>query len=315
MSFKETPWDFFKKHKRFFVENKKVYSLYCYDPFIERMILNKLIKKNSVKKVNVIDVSFVDEDWIENNLCYNDLFGDEKTFIILNAENLSSKAKERLLIEKLEHSPHCLIMSFGKSVTFLNKRDDIVFYSIPEPPFWFFKNIINFLCTEFKVQLSSGMKDYLYENIEHSVGSFINVLKTIKISFQDTVNLKGSDIEPFIEKTRFDKFFLAEQYGQKNFDTFYSYICERDFSYEDLRDLFSFMQNHLIKMSDISFMEEKKRLSQYDKSLVMVSKKWNSLEIEQSRKIFQDFEILAKSKSEFLATQIRVKWMEIGISS
>ena len=99
--------------------------------------------------------------------------------------------------------------------------------------------------------------------------------------------------------------FRIKNYGNKKFKPFFESVSQAPLNFESFRSLCSFMQTHLIKLADPSYIKGKAKPSQYDKKILSESKLWKSAELRRSLRFFGELEILAKSKNREVFDRLR----------
>jgi len=98
---------------------------------------------------------------------------------------------------------------------------------------------------------------------------------------------------------------MASLFTRKKMIDFYDRLVMLEGDFDKMRGFFNFMQSHLIKLSDTSYLSQKPRLTQYDKDLLGTSKLWNTSDIAKNIKTFNHWEILSKKKDSSLWNEIR----------
>ena len=95
MSSKWRPWDFLKHHPEVIDKDKPSLTvLYCTDPFVERILRNKLDFKNWFGQSSLIisSIEFT-PDWVEENVLTLSLFGGDQPICVLQGSHLSAQSK------------------------------------------------------------------------------------------------------------------------------------------------------------------------------------------------------------------------------
>ena len=314
------PWDFFKHNPSIIDQNTKgLYAIEVFDPYLEKMVTFRL--KSYGHKFNNIVGNEVTPDWLSSKFKELDLFSfnqetqtEETSFwLVLNAGDIPKESRQLILEKEINFSSHVFVLSFAKKNTFFEeiaKVKEFTALKMEEPRFWETSKYLSFLCDQLKINIDSTVQQYLLESVPNYTQDFIQALSKLK-RFN---NKWGSDkaqlklLKELILKTRVDQFELASKFSQRNKIYFYKSLIDTELDYDSLRSLFNFMQGHLLKLYDPSYMQKKARLSKYDKEIDAHSKLWKQSELLDEVDHFTEFEILAKKKSESLLTLMRSEY-------
>lgn len=302
-------WDFFNHHPKVLQHGiQGIYAWYCFDPYI-----SKLVKDSIDKSITITTVmgNEVNTSWLEDNFLSLNLFGNNESFLIQNAQMLSKECQKIIQDSELLLDNRYLILSFSEQSTFFKKiitQENVLSYEILAPKFWDYQKLLEFFADKFRVRLSYQVKQIILDRVNNTCANFINILKSLQINFcQNEISLEM--LNDVLVSERLDKFELATTFCLKKIDQFYKRILESSVGHETLRDLFFFMQGHLMKVYDTSFLDQKSKLSQYDKKVLGFSKSWNRQELEQQIDHFRKLEQMAKVKSIHLMNEIRSQYL------
>ena len=146
--------------------------------------------------------------------------------------------------------------------------------------------------------------NYLTDAIPDNSGEIINALKTIKLNFGSSqYNLL--DVKKIIASTRLDQFKLASLFGKRNFLDFFRELEKLPLDTEDQIGFYRFMQGHLFKLMDISYIAKKPRPSKYDKEIQAHAALWDRPMLQKSIRSFAELEIEAKKKNPYIKDKVR----------
>lgn len=302
MHSKQRPWGFFENFP--LGNNPGLYGSYCYDPYLERLIQNKWSShiKNMGLNNHVILGNEVTADWIDENLNSLDLFGGQDSYMILNGEDISTSAGEKLLelgpIEKF------LFISFSKSGKLFLKlcKSEGQFFTMEAPKFWENDKLLDFLSKELGTSLTPPIKNYILTNITHEVGSFINALKLISIHFGGK-NIALEDLKEIIPPSRMDIFALASLYGDKKKKDFFHKLLNLEVSQKEWLSFFNFMIGHLFKLTG-----DLKGNSKYERELARQKSLWTLSDINNEIKLFG--ELQKEVKGGNLKEKLRLAYLK-----
>ena len=316
MLFKDKPWGFFKEHPNLLGPTKTgFFSLYCLDPFIERIAHQRIKQelKKVERKLKFVIGGEISIDWLEDNFVIPSLFAEDESFHVLHAEDIPNKVQDYILEHQIEFSNKLLILSFTKKSKLfdkLTKNKEGTHYKIELPMFWEGERLLDFYCQEMKITLSRRVRDFLLETVPHVSEHFVNSLKIIRVHLGHGNDGDLESLKELIEPSKFDKFHLAHLFSEKKKTAFYQELLRFTLPKEELMLFFSFMQGHLLKVSDPSYTNDKKgKLSKYDKEIQHSSKHWNADELKREINNFSRMQIKAKSGSVLLTDYLRKSYL------
>lgn len=309
MSSKWRPWDFLKHHPTIVDrDNKGLTVVYCTDPFVERILRNR-IKFEEWEGQGALTMSGTDlsTQWIEENLMTLSLFGGDQAVCILQGHSISSTVKKFLIDNEIADGSRHIVYFLNGDKKFFNdwqKKSSGQFLEVEEPKFWEYGKLLTYFADEMSMKLPMDVHNYLSEAVPHNSGEFINTLKTIRLSF-GTGPYKLNDIKKIIPSTRLDQFRLASLLSKKQLVAFYRELEKLSLDPEDQIGFYNFLQGHLFKLMDPSYIQKKARPSKYDKEIQANAPLWKRDELQKKIRTFAKFEIEAKKKSPYLKEKIR----------
>jgi len=303
-------WDFLKNHEEVINPHSKgLYSFWSFDPFINRILKERIPEQLGGENPRVLLGNDLSPEWIENNLQTLSLFGGGEPYIVQHAELIPNSVSEMILEGQVDFSDRFFILFFYKDCPLrqkLNKKkDEAIHTSIMAPAFWEFSKLLDFLADYFHIRFSFEGKKFFLDTIPHECAAFYNALNVLKLIYPDHQELSQKDIEDVLVSTRLDKFQLAQLFCQRKFNGFFAKLLSIELDYDQLRSFFSFMQGHLIKVMDPSYVERKPRVSKYDREIVGQSKMWRKKDLLKSIRTFAELEILVKRKDPSLLPRLR----------
>lgn len=311
---KWNPWDYARNHSNFIPEQSTLCAYYCFDPFVEKVLYGRFLASRSEAPHAVLGAELTIE-WVEENILGTDLFGEPASYRVLHAENMSAKVKKFLLENTIVPESGHFILSFSSDDKFLtefSKKQEGHFFKIPAVPFWFNDKLLDFFADGMGMRLPWDVKQYLMGAIEAEGGEFVTALKQIALAMPVS-EISLERVREVVGAKKLDQFALAETFCKKDFINFYKFFLDDDrfetLGFDSLRFFFSFMQGHLQKISDPSYIAGKPKPSQYDKAIQSFSKTWRFEELANYTNQFAKFEIAAKMKSDGLKEELRLAYL------
>jgi hypothetical protein len=131
----------------------------------------------------------------------------------------------------------------------------------------------------------------------------------LKLNFPDSKEVSVGDVKGLFTLDKLDQFAMASLFTRKKFVDFYARLVMLEGDFDKMRGLFNFMQSHLVKLADTSYMSQKSRLTQYDKDLQSTSKLWKNDDIMKEIERFNEWEIQSKTKNNLLWSQLRQTYL------
>lgn len=305
-------WDYFKNYKTGIDSSSGIYAFQVFDPLISSLLRQKFPRELFYdQKLPVFTGKDLSLSWFEDNYQTLGLFGNQESYVITQAETLSAESKEFLLNSDLIMDGRFLILFFDKADSLykeLIKKENVNGIDIQAPAFWESDKLLEFLAELLKVQLSYEAKNIILSYVEHTCLEFHNLLTKLSVNYGDK-SISKEMLAEVIEKNRIDNFELAKLFGHKKMKDFYSLLVELDPDYDDLRSLFYFLQTHMIKVADPSFIYDKKRKTKYDDQILGQSKLWRADELKYALNFLKNIEMQSKIKNPFIKEELRSAYL------
>lgn len=276
--------------------------IYTADPYLEKIILEKVKRKFGPRDWWVSFGGEVSSDWISTNFINLDLFSQTRPGIIINGELLPEKFFDA--ITQVNWQENFLLIMFSKETSrFSALAKNFSAHSLMAPRFWETHKLLELLCEQMRVPLSEQMKQYLLDGVENSSQAWVPILNLIRAQRPE-----GADgialIKALVEPRKLDQFALARAFNQKNFSDFFSPLLALELDYEVLRAFFNFMENHILKLLDLSYLKGKVKLSQYDLAIKQSVNLWPAADLSQWCRQFAKWEIACKKQDPSLRFQL-----------
>ncbi len=311
-------WEFFKNLPYDLKGHKGIIAFYGHQPLMNLLFKQKL--KNEGILGREIKVSMGQEmtlDWFENEFKSLGFFQNEDDYFIHNAEQISSNIVEQILApDDLILDSNLVFLNFNKNDAFFKKLSKLTsskvkVFEVTAPQFWEDDELLSFLERELGVYLAISAKKLVKEKIPFDIQAYYDVLLKIKIHFPEKKNLEASDILNLIDLQKLDHFELAELFGSRKLDSFYKKVLSLYSEGFELVGAFSFIQSHMIKIYDPSYLFSKARLSKYDKQIQAQSRLWNQNTCIRAIDYLGTLILELKSKDLFTEHHLREKLLQL----
>ncbi len=300
-------WDFFSSFKKDFLHDfQGIMALSTFDPISLKLVKDHLVYGAGERIIHYKMASEVTKNWLEEEFQTLSLFGDSESFFIHSAQDLHADLME--IISKLDIGQRFLILSFESETSAFKKivKDSKVeILSISAPPFWELNKLLDFVCVYLRLPLSYEAKSWMNEALDNTLASFYNSCSLIKLNHPDSRDISLNDVRELLTVEKLDQFALASLYARKKFQPFFDKIVSLEGDFEKMRGFFNFLQSHLIKMADTTYLAKKDRLTQYDKDLQSTSKLWRSPELMHEIGRFNRWELMCKKKDSLLWHELK----------
>lgn len=304
-------WDFFSSVKTDYLEGATgIFVLNTFDFQSLKLIKDHLLKNNSATVHHKL-ASEVSYEWIENEFLTLSFFSSSESFFIHQAQELNVDLLEKLV--SLELDNRFIILNFeSETAAFkkLVKEKSARILQIEAPRFWENNKLLDFTAAFVRLPLSYEAKNWMLNSLENTFQQFYNSCCLLKLNYPGVTEVGLAQVKELLEVERLDSFYLANIFGKKNFKEFYTQLIALEGDFEKMRGFFLFMQSHLIKVADPSYLDNKDRLSQYDKGIIQVAKLWKQADLFYWIARFSDLEILAKRKDSALWNELKFSYLQ-----
>ena len=300
-------WDFFSSYSRDTLKSYEgILALNTFDPICLKLVKDYLTRGMTEQVLHYKMASEVTKAWIEEEFQTLSLFGNTESFFIHQAHDLPADILE--IFSKLEVSGRFILLSFENELTpwkKLVKEGKIATLVIESPRFWELNKLLDFVCAHLRLPLSYDSKTWILDALDNNLGSFYNACCLIKLNHPETKEVNLSDVKELLTLEKLDQFQMASLVARKKHKEFYEKLVVLQGDFEKMRGFFNFMQSHLIKMADTSYLSKKPRLTQYDKDLQSSSKLWKTPDLVGEIEKFNRWELLCKRKDSHLWHEIK----------
>ncbi|MGE3608795.1 MAG: hypothetical protein AB7I27_04330 [Bacteriovoracaceae bacterium] len=309
-------WDFFPSFNKEFLHSfNGVLGLNTFDPISLKMTKDFLVQGARERTIFYKMASEVNKNWIEEEFQTLSLFGNSDSFFIHQAHELNAELIE--MISKLELIDRFLILSFeseNASWKKIIKESSFQTLTIEAPRFWELNKLLDFTCNYLRLPLSFEAKNWILDSIENNLVNFYNSCCLIKLNHPESREVSLVQVQELLTLEKMDQFALASLYSRKKMKDFFEKIIPLEGDFEKMRGLFNFLQSHLIKIADTSYLGQKPRLTQYDKDIQNSSKLWSQNELMHEVERFSQWELLCKRKDTSLWHKIKDTYLRLLMS-
>ncbi|MEX1099439.1 MAG: hypothetical protein WEB87_03365, partial [Bacteriovoracaceae bacterium] len=279
-------WDFFKANPRSVSpERKGIYAVSSFDPIAMKLFKDKIPKTDLEEgKLTILMGKELTVEWIEQNLQTMGLFGNKESYLVHFAQDLAKDVQEKFLSEDLIMDERYFILSFDAPTDFfkaLSEKEEVCSIEIQAPMFWENRELLEFFSAQTGVFLDYQASQLLQESVEATCSNYLNILERLKVNFGSEA-VSAEKLSQVLTKEKLDQFLLAEMFSNKKFPNFYKGLLSVATENSALRLFFSFMQKHMGKVCDPSYLDSKKKLSKYDRQILSCSKIWRKADAARS---------------------------------
>ncbi len=306
-------WDFFSSFKRDYLATfNGVLALNSFDPLCLKMMKDFLQRGAEGRVIHHKIASEVSKNWIEEEFQTLSLFGGADCFFIHQAQDLKADILE--VLNKLELTDRFLILSYEADTAGWKKliKDGAIATLVIEPPrFWELSKLLDFTSSYLRLPLSYEAKAWILDALENNLSVFYNTCTVLKLNFPEAKEISVQDVKSLFTLDKLDQFAMASLFTRKKFGDFYDRLVALEGDFDKMRGFFNFMQSHLIKLADTSYLAAKPRLTQYDKDLQSTAKLWQAAEITLEIERFNHWEVKSKKKDAFLWSELRQTYLQV----
>ena len=300
-------WDFFSSFSRDYLKTLEgPLALNTFDPLCLKLVKDFLTRGAEDRVIHYKMGAEVTRDWIEEEFQTLSLFGNSDCFFIHQAQDLNADMLEQLT--KADISGRFVLLSFENELTTwkkLVKDGKIPTLTVEAPRFWELNKLLDFVCNHLRLPLSYEAKNWILEALENNISTFYNACCLIKLNHPDAKEVSIQDVKELLTLEKLDQFAMASLIARKKHKDFFEKLVQLEGDFDKMRGFFMFMQSHLVKMADTSYLAKKPRLTQYDKDLQSTAKLWKEAELLSMVEKFNRWELLCKKKDSQIWHEIK----------
>lgn len=305
-------WDFFNSIKRdYLAEKSGVIALSTFDPICLKLVKDFLMRGAGERTVHYKMAAEVTRDWIDEEFQTLSLFGGLESFFIHQAQDLKADLLEALA--GLELDGRFVILSFeSENAAFkrLLKEASVDVLQVEAPKFWEPHKLLDFVSTYLRLPLTYDAKNWMLDSLENNLSSFYHAGCLLKLNHPEAREVGLPQAKALLETERLDQFVLASLVARKKTSEFYFKLLHFQSDFERMRGLFNFLQSHLIKVMDPSYLESKPRLTGYDKDIQGAAKLWTPRTLRAEVERFNRWELMSKKKDPLLWHELKSSYLQ-----
>jgi len=301
-------WDFFKSNtESISLDQKGFYSFYSADPIFIKFFIDQIPKSEfENKKLNILIGDELKSSWIDDNLQSLGLFGNADSYLVHYSEKITKDIQDKILNDDLIVDERFFIFIFQQQNDFykdLVKSKKIQSIELSPVMFWENKELLEFLSSKLKVYLSYEASQIIIDSVEASGENYFNLLNQLKLNF-DGETIDKDKLLQILSKEKVDIFEFSSLFSSKKFHAFYE-LCDERLDSKSSYGMIGFMQSHLIKMLDTSYLDNKKKLSKYDRQILADSKLWSKEHLIKAINYFKNLEEINREHGELFQHLMR----------
>ena len=276
------------------------------DEFVANVVSKHI--KRALGNYKLLWGQVVTAEVLEDELLGLDLFGQNQPYLVVNAQGLAPAAVEFLASSRIDWGQKSMVFLATKAHPSLAKCLGQVghHHSLELPKFWQGEQLLEFFRRYWKLEFNGEAKHYFLESIELSPRHYFHACQLLHNEYPLKKMLTPQDLSPVLARNRCDKFALAQLLGQGKQERLYRTLLNEQYSFDDLRQAFGFLQSHVIKLLDPSYVRSKSRPSHYDQQVVAQAQKWRASELSALLQTLAELELASKAHSPELKQCLRL---------
>lgn len=302
-------WDFFQAYPKGALEGfEGLVLLEAFDALSLRLMKDHLVPGGE-RRPRLVMGGELPPRWVEDEFLTLGLFGNTDSFIVNHPDEASVTLKDELLRSDLQLQGRVLVLAFTAETAFLKKALKVAPHAqhlkLEAPRFWEIGKLVDFLASYFRLPLAVDAKQYLLEAVENDFASLYATFRLIKLNFPESSPVTFAQVRDLVAVDRLDQFALARELGKKAWPQFFERLLSIEHDFERYRQLFLFLQSHLAKLADPSYLAGKNRLSKYDQEIQTLGRHWRVRDASDCLRTLQRWEIASKLRDPLLLTELR----------
>ena len=286
------------------------------DEFVAAIFRQKI--KKILGSCEVLFGNEITVELLENKLLGLNLFSfaQEEIFLIVNAHEISNQALEFLSHSQVDWQNKTAIFMATKN----NKSLAKIFtakghcHYLDLPKFWQMHQYMDFFANYFGLTLAPAAKIFFVDSVEQSGRYYFEACHLLKSEYSQKRQISRADLEKTLFKSRLDQFALAQQLGEKNWRAFYQSLLNEEHSFDDLRQALSFLQTHVVKLLDPSYIQKKAQPTRYDRQIMGQKMKWQNSGLLKLLRHLAQLELACKQRDPDLKNRLRLNYLRLSAS-
>lgn len=239
------------------------------------------------------------------------LFPVEQQFFVFEGEKISTKVRDLIAEKDWSSAQYPLfIFSFKKDIFAKKKFNSLDHFRIDPPPFWENQRAVKFLSDYFGLTIGFKETETLLQLFPNDFDSLYSVFQRLQAFGGQEGGISVETIKGLEGGRALQTFEVADLLGDKKIGKFWEKLVSAEENISELRSLIPFLQGHLAKLADPSYIDEKKRPTQYDKRILKQSQMWKKEEILNWMGKLDSLEVDLKASAEEASKKIRLHYLE-----
>lgn len=283
-----------------------------FDPLCLRLMKEHLLQGVSTRPMHIAGAD-VRADWVDDQFRALNLFGNNDSWIIHGPEEAPAAAKEALL-QELMLDGRVLVFAGHAEGAFtkkLLKLPETRLVQVESPRFWETAKLLDYLCSHHQLPLVPAAKQYLLQAVENEFMPLYDACRLVKLNHPTAKEIGAAEVRALVGMERLDQFALATDMGKKSWRPFFDRLLAVEGDFDRWRQVFGFLQGHLLRLADPGYLKDKARLSSYDREIQTLAKLWRPGEVKETLRRLQGWEIMAKGRDPMLPTRLRLAQLKV----
>lgn len=295
-------------------DESTLFGLNFTDPYTEMFVKDSLRQEESFSSVQVVLGKTLSPQWIEDKIFTMDLFSSSEVYFVIEAHEINDSTT-KFISENLEKfTDNKMYFWFRKKHKLfekLKKSDAGQVYGTVEPKFWEYNKLLDFLLRSNDIRLSPASENLILEGIEQNVECFYRAVEKLKPYAQAGQAVSDEVVKSIFTSKRLDQFELVQHFGRKELIPFFKKLMIFSNDYPTMDSFFYFLESHVIKLIDPSYIDKKPRPTKYDKQILQHSQIWKREELNRFLSVLNKWMVLSKKKDASLGREIRLAYLKI----
>ncbi len=277
---------------------KGISLLNCSNDFYTLLMKKKFKGKQELK---ILWGDQLTQSELENKISTIDLFSNQESYWIYNCEKIKGLDLQEFI--ELSHKISVDIILHFKNLRVkpkLKKIDYLNYVEVEDFKFWETGKIHLFLEKLLETRFSPDLKKYLETLSFDSMAEVFQFLDQLKNYNESLEDITQGDLVDFDQSLESKVFSFLNYYERKNLNGLYNEI-DQIFQKNKVGEIFkilNFLKSSFYKVADEKYLENKPRLSSYDKTLKNIKKNSSTFEISGWIKQLSKLEVSLKRNTD-----------------
>ncbi|MCY4643402.1 MAG: hypothetical protein OXB88_02190, partial [Bacteriovoracales bacterium] len=258
----------------------------------------------------------VSEGFLEDELWGIDLFSKSSPCLVLNAQDIPEASLNFLSSqrERIDWTAKPFVLMATKKnrslAKLIRETRTGAHHVLTLPGFWEMNALLAFFASHFDLTLEGRARAFVMEFVQGDSRHYFEALGLLKTEYPQKRPLTLEEVGRVLNPTRLDRFALARALGERRPENFYGPLLRQEWSFEDLRSLFSFLQSHVVKLMDPSYIKPGGRVSRYDRQIQDHGRGWKREELAALLEELARWEAACKSRDTGLRNRMRLSYLK-----